>query len=111
MYAIVETGGKQYKLAEGDVVKVELIKGEVGEQVNLDRVLLVKSSEDNIQVGSPVVAGATVAVKILEHGRHKKILVMKYKKRKDYRRKNGHRQCYTQIRVEKISAPGVSISK
>lgn len=111
MYAIVETGGKQYKVAEGDVLKVELLKGEVGDQMNLEQVLLIKGSDDNIQVGSPLLAGASVEVKILEHGKNKKVLVMKYKKRKDYRRKRGHRQCYTKIKIEKISAPGVNMSK
>lgn len=111
MYALVETGGKQYKVAEGDVLKVELLDGEPGQEISLDKVLMLNAGDDKILVGNPLVAGASVGATILEHGKHKKILVMKHKRRKDYRRKKGHRQCYTQLRIQKINAPGVSMSK
>lgn len=111
MYAIVETGGKQYKIAEGDVLKVELLDGDPGQEITLDKVLMLNGGDDKILVGSPLIAGASIAATIMEHGKHKKILVMKHKKRKDYRRKRGHRQCYTQLRIQKIIAPGVSMSK
>lgn len=102
MYAIVKTGGKQYKVAEGDVIFVEKLDVE-GEAVTFDEVLLV-SKEGGVVVGSPVVAGATVSATVLKHGKAKKILVYKYKSKKNYRRKQGHRQPYTQVQIEKINA-------
>lgn len=111
MYAVVETGGKQYKVAEGDLLKVELLEGEPGQEIVLNQVLMLNAGDEKILVGNPLVAGASVAATIVEHGKHKKILVIKFKKRKDYRRKKGHRQCYTQIQIGKINAPGVNMSK
>ncbi|MBL0387047.1 50S ribosomal protein L21 [Tumebacillus sp. ITR2] len=103
MYAIVQTGGKQYKVAEGDVLFIEKLEAEDGAVVTLDHVLLV-SKENGVVVGSPTVAGATVSAKVLKHGKAKKILVFKYKSKKNYRRKQGHRQPYTQVQIEKINA-------
>jgi large subunit ribosomal protein L21 len=101
MYAVVSTGGKQYKVSEGDVLRVEKIPGEVGEEVSFDRVLLVSDGQD-LTVGQPIVADAAVKARILEQGKAKKILVFKYKRRKRYRRKQGHRQPYTAVRIDSI---------
>jgi large subunit ribosomal protein L21 len=103
MYAIVETGGKQYKVAEGDVLFIEKLDVEDGAEVTLDKVLLV-NKDGNVVVGSPTVAGATVTAKVLKHGKAKKIIVFKYKAKKNYRRKQGHRQPYTQVQIAKINA-------
>ena len=102
MYAVVETGGKQYKVAEGDVLFVEKLEGEAGDNVELDKVLLVSNGGD-ITVGKPYVEGAKVNVSIEEQGKGKKIIVFKYKAKKDYRKKQGHRQPYTKIKIEKIN--------
>jgi large subunit ribosomal protein L21 len=103
MYAIVETGGKQYKVSEGDVLFIEKLVAEDGAEVTFDKVLLV-SKENGVVVGSPVVAGATVTANVLKHGKAKKIIVFKYKSKKNYRRKAGHRQPYTQVQIAKINA-------
>lgn len=103
MYAIIETGGKQYRVQEGDVLYVEkLVVGE-GETVTFDRVLAV-SKEDGLVLGSPVVSGATVSAKVEKQGKDRKIIVFKYKAKKNYRRKQGHRQPYTKVVIEKIQA-------
>ncbi|MGI5838180.1 MAG: 50S ribosomal protein L21 [bacterium] len=101
MYAIIETGGKQYKVAEGDKIKVEKLAANPGETVVLDRVLLV-SKEDGVVAGTPVVEGAKAVAKVLEQGKSKKIIVFKYKAKANYRRKRGHRQPYTELAIEKI---------
>lgn len=103
MYAIIETGGKQYKVQEGDVVFIERLAAEEGSVVNFDRVLAV-SKEGSFTVGNPVVEGASVSAKVLGHGKDKKIIVFKYKPKKTYRRKQGHRQPYTKVHIEKINA-------
>ncbi|NLT94423.1 MAG: 50S ribosomal protein L21 [Clostridia bacterium] len=103
MYAIIETGGKQYKVQEGDSLKVELLDAEVGQTVEIDKVLMV-NKDGQVKVGNPFVAGAKVALKVQEHGKGKKIVVFKYKPKKNYRRKQGHRQPYTKVVVEKIYA-------
>ncbi len=101
MYAIVEAGGKQYRVAKGDLIKVEKIEGEVGEKVELDKVLLIKA-EDGVKLGKPTLAGAKVVGRIKQQGRGEKIVIFKYKRRKNYRRKQGHRQYYTWIEIEDI---------
>jgi large subunit ribosomal protein L21 len=101
MYAVVRTGGKQVRVAPGDAVWVERLPGGVGETIELDEVLLV-GGEGVPRVGTPTVAGAKVVATIAGHGRGEKIIIFKAKRRKRYRRKLGHRQEYTQIRVEKI---------
>ena len=103
MYAIVKTGGKQYKVAQGDVLFVEKLEDNEGDVVTLDQVLAV-AGENGLTVGAPVVEGATVTAKVVAQGKAKKVIVYKYKAKKDYRRKQGHRQPYTKIVVEKINA-------
>ena len=102
MYAIVKTGGKQYKVAQGDVLFVEKLEANEGDVVTLDQVLAV-AGENGLTVGAPVVEGATVA-KVLAQGKAKKVIVYKYKAKKDYRRKQGHRQPYTKLVIESINA-------
>ncbi|HHZ02733.1 MAG TPA: 50S ribosomal protein L21 [Tissierellia bacterium] len=101
MYAIIETGGKQYRVQEGDVLRVEKLEVAEGETVKFDKVLLV-SNEGNLNVGKPYVDGAVVEAVVEGHGKAKKIIVFKYKPKKDFRKKQGHRQPYTQIKIEKI---------
>lgn len=103
MYAIIRTGGKQYQVAAGDTLRVEKLKGEVGDTVELSDVLLVADGED-IKIGRPIVEGASVVAKIAEQGKAKKVLVFKMKRRKGYRVKRGHRQQYTALTIEDISA-------
>ena len=103
MYAIIETGGKQFKVAEGDVLKVELLHAEAGETVEIDKVLLV-NKDGQLTVGKPYVEGAKVTLKVEENGKGKKIIVFKYKAKKNYRKKKGHRQPYTKVTVEKMEA-------
>ncbi|NLM74163.1 MAG: 50S ribosomal protein L21 [Clostridiaceae bacterium] len=102
MYAVIETGGKQYKVQEGDVLFIEKIKAEDGEQFVFDKVLAV-SKDGSLVTGNPV-EGATVSAKVLGQGKGKKIIVFKYKPKKGYRRKQGHRQPYTKVQIEKINA-------
>ena len=106
MYAIVNIAGKQYKVAEGDKLQVARLSSEVGDKVNFDNVLLTDDGK-NIKIGKPAVKGAVVSAEILEHGRLRKILVYKKKRRKGYQRKNGHRQDYSSIKVNsiKVSTP------
>ncbi|MFP4667653.1 MAG: 50S ribosomal protein L21 [Desulfosalsimonas sp.] len=103
MYAVVATGGKQYKVSEGDVLRIEKIAGNVGETVTFDKVLMF-SDGDSVLLGEPALENAAVTGKILEQGRSKKVLVFKYKRRKRYRRKQGHRQPYTAVRIDSITA-------
>ncbi len=103
MYAIIETGGKQYKVQEGDVLFIEKLDAAEGEAVNFDRVLAVSKGE-GLVAGTPLVAGATVSAKVEKQGKNKKIIVYKYKAKKNYRRKQGHRQPYTKVVIEKIQA-------
>jgi large subunit ribosomal protein L21 len=102
MYAIIETGGKQLKVEEGQAIYIEKLDVEAGETVTFDKVLFVGG--ENVKVGSPVVAGATVTAKVEKQGRQKKIIVFKYKAKKNYRKKQGHRQPYTKVIIEKINA-------
>ncbi|MEN8135246.1 MAG: 50S ribosomal protein L21 [Thermodesulfobacteriota bacterium] len=103
MYAIVRTGGKQYQVAQGDQLRVETLAGVVGETVELNEVLLVADGED-VKIGQPQVEGAKVTATIVEQGKAKKVLVYKKKRRKGYEVKRGHRQQYTALRIEGISA-------
>jgi len=102
MNAIFETGGKQYKVTEGDVIFVEKLNVEAGETVTFDKVLAVTDGE-NVTVGTPAVAGAAVTGSVVKNGKGRKITVFKYKAKKNYRRHIGHRQPYTKIQIEKIS--------
>lgn len=103
MYAIVKTGGKQYKVSEGDVLFVEKLEANAYDVVTLNEVLAC-SKDGELKLGSPVVEGVSVQAKVVEQGKAKKVIVFKYKAKKDYRRKQGHRQSYTKIVVEKINA-------
>ena len=104
MYAVIKTGGKQLKVSEGDFVKVEKLNVQVGDTITFDEVLLVNDGNGKLQVGNPVVANAKVSAEVLEQGKEKKIIVYKYKKRKKYRRKQGHRQPFTKVKITKIEA-------
>jgi large subunit ribosomal protein L21 len=104
LYAIVETGGKQYRVQEGDTLYLEKLFAEAGEIVELDKVLAVVKDDGDFQVGTPYLASAKVEVKVVRHGRGQKIIVFKFKAKKNYRRKQGHRQAFTQVTVEKINA-------
>ncbi|MDL2301928.1 50S ribosomal protein L21 [Lachnospiraceae bacterium OttesenSCG-928-D06] len=101
MYAIIATGGKQYKVAEGDVIKVEKLEVEAGDTVTFDQVVAV--SNDTLKVGADV-AQATVTATVMEQGKGKKVIVYKYKRKTGYHKKNGHRQAYTQLKIDKINA-------
>lgn len=103
MYAIIKTGGKQYRVEEGNIINIEKLKADQAEQVEFDQVLAV-SKEDTLTLGTPLVEGAKVVGKVLEQGKDKKIIVFKYKAKKDYRRKQGHRQPFTRVLIEKIEA-------
>jgi len=103
MYVIIETGGKQYRVQEGDVLFIEKLSAEKGETVVFDKVLAVSDGGD-LTVGSPALNGVSVNGKILGHGKDRKIIVFKYKPKKGYRRKQGHRQPYTKVQIEKINA-------
>lgn len=102
MYAVIESCGKQYKVAEGDVVFFEKLDVEEGKKVSFDKVVLV-SEEGKVQVGSPYVKGAKVEGKVVAHGKGKKIIVFKMKPKKNYRRKQGHRQPYTKVEITSIN--------
>ena len=110
MYAVVNTGGKQYKVQQGEILRVEKIPGDVGSPVTFDRVLMFSDGE-NIKVGQPVLDDIAVSGHIVEQGRAKKIIVFKYKRRKRYRRKQGHRQEYTAVQIDSITAKGVEAEK
>lgn len=103
MYAIIETGGKQYKVQEGDVLYIEKLNAGEGESVTFDKVLAV-SKESGLVLGAPLVSGAAVSAKVEKHGKGEKIIVYKYKSKKNYRRKQGHRQPYTKVVIDKIQA-------
>ena len=102
MYAIIATGGKQYKVSEGDIINVEKLGVEAGETVTFDQVLAV--SDNEMKVGSPFVDGASVTASVVENGRGKKVIVYKSKRKTGYHKKNGHRQAYTKVKIEKINA-------
>ena len=103
MYAVIETGGKQYKVSEGDILFIEKLEVAEGEAVTFDKVLVVADGE-NVTVGAPVVAGATVTAKVEKQGKAKKIYVFKMKRKKNERSKKGHRQPFTKVIIEKINA-------
>ena len=102
MYAVIRTGGKQYRIREGDILDVEKLDGQVGDTLDLDEVLMVGDGED-VRIGSPFVEAAKVAARIVSHDRAPKIIVFKKKRRKGYRRKRGHRQQFTALKIEEIS--------
>lgn len=101
MYAVVKTGGKQYRVTPGEKLKVEQIPADIGSEVVLDQVLMVADG-DSVTVGNPVVAGASVKAKVLSHGRHEKVTIFKMRRRKHYQKHQGHRQNYTELQIESI---------
>lgn len=103
MYAVIKTGGKQYRVEQDDVVTVERLPGDRGDNITFEEVLLVGDDADT-QIGTPMLSGTTVNGTIVEQGRHRKVIVFKFKRRKNYRRKKGHRQYYTRVRIDGISA-------
>jgi large subunit ribosomal protein L21 len=105
MYAVIETGGKQYRVQEGDVITVEKLKVLAGESVAFDRVLVLADGE-TVQVGTPTIESAKVLGTVVENGKGEKVIIFKYKRKKDYRKKQGHRQPYTMIKIESLSADG-----
>ena len=102
MYAIIATGGKQYKVAEGDVLKIERLDVAAGEAVTFDQVLAVNNGD--LKIGCPTVSGATVSATVVKEGKSKKVIVYKYKRKTGYHKKNGHRQLFTEVKIEKINA-------
>ena len=103
MYAIIESGGKQYKVVPGDVITVEKLQQQVGAEIDLDRVLLV-SGDDGVRIGSPVVEGAKVRAKVVEQDKLRKVLVFHYKAKKNIRKRYGHRQPYTKLQILAVEA-------
>ena len=102
MYAVIATGGKQYKVAEGDVIKVEKLGVAAGETVSFDQVLVV--NDGSIKVGNPTISGASVSASVVEEGKNRKVIAYRYKRKTGYHKKNGHRQAYTKVKIEKINA-------
>ena len=103
MYAVIKTGGKQYRVSAGQKLKVEQIPAEVGAEITLDQVLMVGEGE-SVKVGAPLVAGATVKCTVVSHGRHDKVKIFKMRRRKHYQKHQGHRQNYTELRIDSIAA-------
>lgn len=103
MYAVIKTGGKQYRVAEGDVLRVEKLEAEAGAAVAFDQVLMIADGDD-VKLGSPLLGGGKVSAEVVAHGRNRKIEVIKFKRRKNYHRKHGHRQHYTEIKITGIQA-------
>ena len=101
MYAIIKAGGKQYRVQKGDVIKVEKMNVEAGETVTFDEVLLI-SDEKKVSVGAPVLKGASVEAKVVENGKNAKVIIYKYKPKKDFKKKQGHRQPYTMVEIQNI---------
>jgi large subunit ribosomal protein L21 len=102
MYAVIKTGGKQYRVAAGDKLNVETLRADAGSEIEFDQVLMVGEG-DQIDVGSPFLSGARVKARVLEHGRGEKIRIVKFKRRKHYRRQAGHRQNYTRIEITDVA--------
>ena len=103
MYAVIKTGGKQYRVAAGEKIKVEQIPADVGSEITLDQVFMVGEGE-SVKIGTPVVAGASVKATVVSHGRHDKIKIFKMRRRKHYQKHQGHRQNYTELRIDSIAA-------
>lgn len=103
MYAVIKTGGKQYKVAAGDKIRVEQMPADIGAEITIDQVLAVGAG-DQLSVGAPLVSGATVSATVLSHGRHDKVRIFKMRRRKHYRKSQGHRQYYTEVQIAGITA-------
>jgi large subunit ribosomal protein L21 len=102
LHAIIETGGKQYRVAEGDVVFIEKLPVEAGDSVTFDRVLAIVDDEKGSSFGTPVIEGACVTANVVKNGKAKKVMIFKYKAKKNYRRRQGHRQPYSQVQIDTI---------
>ncbi len=102
MYAVIKTGGKQYRVAAGEKLKVEQIPADVGAEITLDQVLMVGEGE-SVKIGTPLISGATVTAKVIAHGRHDKVKIFKMRRRKHYQKHQGHRQNYTEIEISGIA--------
>ncbi|GAA4329847.1 50S ribosomal protein L21 [Pigmentiphaga soli] len=103
MYAVIKTGGKQYRVAAGEKLKIEQIPADIGQDITLDQVLAVGEG-DQLKVGAPLLSGAVVTAKVLAHGRHDKVRIFKMRRRKHYQKRQGHRQNYTEIQISAINA-------
>ncbi len=103
MYAVIKTGGKQYRVTAGEKIKVEKLVGDVGSKVTLDQILMLADG-DKVTIGSPIVKGASIHATVLSHGRGDKVMIFKFRRRKHYRKTQGHRQSYTEIQIGAISA-------
>ena len=103
MYAVIKTGGKQYRVSPGEEVKFEKLPGEIGDSISFDKVLIVSDGE-NVQIGQPYLENTSVQGRLTRHGKNRKIIVFKYKRRKGYRRKRGHRQQFSMVKIEDIAS-------
>ena len=103
MYAVIESGGKQHRVVEGETLKLEKIEAATGDTVEFDRVLMIGGG-DSPRIGTPLVAGSKVAAEVVAHGRHKKVKIIKFNRRKHYRRETGHRQWFTEVKITGITA-------
>ena len=103
MYAVIEAGGKQHRVIEGETLKLEKIEAATGDSIEFDKVLLVGTGED-VKIGKPVVDGSKVTAEVVAHGRHKKVKIVKFNRRKHYRKETGHRQWFTEVKITGISA-------
>ncbi len=110
MYAVIKTGGKQYRVTAGEKLKVEKLLGDVGSTVTIDQVLMVADG-DNVTIGAPLIAGATVQATVVSHGRGDKVMIFKFRRRKHYRKTQGHRQSYTEIQIGDIATSSTKPAK
>jgi len=110
MYAVIKTGGKQYKVEAGATLKVEKLLGEVGSKVVIDKVLMINDGE-NTTIGAPLIAGATVNATVVSHGRADKVMIFKFRRRKHYRKTQGHRQSFTEILINDVNGKGAVAAK
>ena len=110
MYAVIKTGGKQYKVEAGATLKVEKLLGEVGSKVVIDKVLMINDGE-NTTIGAPLIAGATVNATVVSHGRADKVMIFKFRRRKHYRKTQGHRQSFTEILIDDVNGKGAVAAK
>lgn len=102
MYAVIESGGKQHRVVEGETIKLEKLDAATGESINFDKVLMVGAGAD-VKIGAPYVDGGSVSAEVLQHGRHDKIRIVKFRRRKHYKRETGHRQWFTEVKITGIS--------
>ena len=104
MYAVIESGGKQHRVVEGETLKLEKIEAATGDTVEFDKVLMLGGGDDDIKIGTPIVEGSKVTAEVVAHGRHKKIKIIKFNRRKHYRKETGHRQWFTEVKITGIKA-------